>query len=243
MYTEQAPPSALSRWVECSWSIESTRPLRGYAVMPDGCLDLIYSPESGLRAIGAMTVTRHHNLCAGVPSAGVRFQPGMARRFFRIAPSELTDQAIALDDLPGRSARELERRLGEAKSSSEIVKLLVGQVFGVDAAVDPVQKAIEAITAAHGDIDLNYVSSKANLSPRQFRRRCLEESGLSPRRLCRILRFRYASQLASRAPRDWAGIAQAAGYYDQAHLIRDFREFSGVTPMSVFSNTAWSLTP
>ena len=73
-------------------------------------------------------------------------------------------------------------------------------------------------------------------TPVQFRRRCLEESGLTPKHLCRVLRFRRACALAHPAA-DWAEIAAGAGYFDQSHLIRDFREFTGRTPVSVFSNT------
>ena len=86
-------------------------------------------------------------------------------------------------------------------------------------------------------VDLEWVARQANLSSRQFRRRCLEESGLTPKQLCRVLRFRHACQLARGGARvEWAGIAAEAGYFDQAHLIRDFREFAGATPVSVFSN-------
>jgi transcriptional regulator GlxA family with amidase domain len=60
--------------------------------------------------------------------------------------------------------------------------------------------------------------------------------------LSRILRFRHACQLAERSARpQWTGIAADAGYFDQAHLIRDFHEFAGVPPMAVFSNTAAGL--
>jgi AraC-like DNA-binding protein len=75
------------------------------------------------------------------------------------------------------------------------------------------------------------------LSPRQFRRRCLEESGLTPKRLSRVLRFRHACRIARAAKRpNWSDIALEAGYFDQAHLIRDFHKFTGLTPMAVFSN-------
>jgi hypothetical protein len=54
-------------------------------------------------------------------------------------------------------------------------------------APDPVKRAIEAIVKAHGDVDLDWAASQAGMSPRQFRRRCFEESGLGPKNLCRIL--------------------------------------------------------
>jgi AraC-like DNA-binding protein len=100
-------------------------------------------------------------------------------------------------------------------------------------------RAVGAMTRTHGNANLDWIAAQANLSPRQFRRRCLEESGLTPKHLCRVLRFRHSNSLASASRRpDWADIAGRAGYYDQAHLIRDFREFTGQTPMSVFSNTS-----
>jgi AraC-like DNA-binding protein len=205
--------------------------------MPDGCLDVIYSPEGGLRAIGAMTATQHYDMAAGAASAGVRFHPGLARYIFGVPLSELTDQSIPLADLPGRTARELETRLANADSTRERVRLLLAEIGTPDTLPNPVQRAIEAITAAHGRVDLDRIAAQANLSARQFRPRCLEESGVTPRLLCRILRFRHTRDLAAQAPRDWARIALDAGYYDQAHLIRDFRQFSGRAPMSVFSNT------
>lgn len=72
------------------------------------------------------------------------------------------------------------------------------------------------------------------------RRRCLEESGLTPKHLARVLRFRYACRIAHAAGRrvDWVRIALDGGYCDQSHFIGDFREFTGRTPMAVLSNTA-----
>jgi AraC-like DNA-binding protein len=85
---------------------------------------------------------------------------------------------------------------------------------------------------------LDWVAAQAGMSPRQFRRRCFEESGLAPKHLCRILRFRHACELAISRGSGWAAIAADAGYFDQAHLIHDFHEFTGRAPVSFFSNTA-----
>jgi AraC-like DNA-binding protein len=198
-------------------------------------VDIVYSREDGLRAVGTMTVTQQFELGAECRTAGVRFRPGMAGAFLRAAPSELTDQTVRLADLWGRTARELEARLDEAPEPG---MALCAQFREPAGPPNPAQRAIEAITAANGVVNLDYIARQANLSPRQFRRRCLEESGLTPKHLCRVLRFRHASRLAHGVLRPhWSGIAADAGYFDQAHLIRDFREFTGRTPMTVFSNT------
>src|SRR5581483_5188611 len=109
-YREQAADPQFHRWVECSWSVRATESVPAFPVRPDGCLDIIYSPEGGLRAVGAMTVEQLHSFASGVQMVGVRFRPGMAGLFLGSAPAELTDHTVAVDNLWGRPARELERR-------------------------------------------------------------------------------------------------------------------------------------
>jgi len=236
-YCEHPAPSALQRWVECAWTIDSASAAE-HRVPPDGCVDLVYGRESGLRAVGTMTVEQRFRFRQGSSLTGVRFRPGMAAAFLGVAPSELTDKSIALEDLWALRAREIARKLDEAKTIFEAMRILISNLPRPEAPPNPVQRAIEAVTAARGRADLEDTANQANLSPRQFRRRCLEESGLTPKRLCRVLRFRHACDLAhaSRRP-DWPAIALEAEYFDQAHMIRDFQEFTGLTPMAVFSNT------
>jgi AraC-like DNA-binding protein len=218
------------------WSIETSAPLSGYPVRPDGCLDILYSP-AGLQVVGAMTAEQRYDLPSGVSTVGLRFHPGMAAAFLRVPAAELTDRVIPLEEIWGAAARELQSRLDHAVSAAERLAILGATVRPPASTPNPVQRAIETVTSSHGDIDLDWVARQAGMSERQFRRRCLEESGLAPKQLCRVLRFRRACALGERGL-PWGLIAAEAGYFDQAHLIRDFREFTGVTPMSVFSNTA-----
>jgi len=236
-YREFRPPDAFARWVECCWYIQPAEAIRSYPVRPDGCVDLFYSRETGLEIIGTMSATRHFDMAAGV-AMGVRLHPGMAGRLIGVAPGELTDQRLALDDLWGGRARALLGRIAERYSVEEQLRLLVA-ALPAPPSPDRVQRAIEALTSSRGTADLEWIARQANLSPRQFRRRCEEESGLTPKHLCRVLRFRHAWSLArTSGGRDWPGVAAEAGYFDQAHLIRDFRDLAGGPPMAVFSNTA-----
>ena len=220
--------------------MQSDQAVIGHRVPPDGCVDILYDRDHGLRVIGAMSSEQRFDFPAGAGLAGVRFRPGMAGSFLGISPAELTDTSVSLDDCWPRRTRELKGRLGEAKSVQEAMRILLGSLPPPHAAPNPVQKAIEAITAAGGNADLDTVARHANLSPRQFRRRCLEDSGLTPKRLCRVLRFRHACRLADAGWPNWCDIALEAGYFDQAHFIRDFHKLTGSTPVAVFSNTAAS---
>ena len=242
-YREHAPPAALFSWLECGWSFEGGPALTAHFVPPDGCLDVIYQraihQTSGeLRVIGAMTREQRCDLPPGARIAGVRFRPGMAAPFLGVSPAELTDGSVSLEDLSAGRAREVIGRMDDAESLEAAASVLLSSFRTPRYAPDPVQKAIASITDAAGRVDLDTTASQANLSPRQFRRRCLEASGLTPKLLCRILRFRraYLAALAVARP-NWPAIAMDADYFDQAHLIQEFRAFTGRTPMAVFSNT------
>ena len=236
VYREQFPPVSLARWVECVWSLESPVGIRHHRVAPDGCLDVLYDRRNSLRVIGAMTAEQRFEIAPGTQLFGMRFRPGMAKPFLGISAAQLTDKTAPLEDLWSCRARALQRQLDDATTLETAAQAMLGALRLPEH--DAVQKAIGAIIASHGSADLDTIASHANLSPRQFRRRCLEESGLSPKFLSRVLRFRHASKLGSETSSpNWSVIAADAGYFDQSHLIHDFRDFTGSTPVSVFSNT------
>ena len=125
--------------------------------------------------------------------AGVRFRPGMAGEFLCVSPAQLTDRTVPLEDLLGPAARRLQARLADTAAADRAGVL--STFLGIPPApADPVRRAIAAMVEARGVADLDWVAAQSNLSPRQFRRRCLEASGLAPKHLCRVLRFRYAAR-------------------------------------------------
>lgn len=212
-YREFQPPEALAAFVERFWTVETgDAPVR-YAVLPDGCLDIVYRSDGLLRAVGAMVAPSLVELPARARLTGVRFRTGMARPFLCAPLGELTGASPALEDLWGAAARSLHQRLLEARSDEER------------------RRAIAAALPRPQQAPTPWRARLSGLSERQFRRRCLDETGLTPKTLDRVLRFRRALKLLRTAPHlGWASIAAECGYYDQSHLIRDFRKFAGATP-------------
>ena len=145
----------------------------------------------------------------------------------------MTEKIVALEDLWGQRARDLEGR-----PESELSGLTLATALIAPPAPDLVRRAIEALVEAHGAIDPGLGSRAGRDEPAPVPPPMFEESGLAPKHLCRILRFRHACELAMSRGSGWAAIAADAGYFDQAHLIHDFHEFTGRAPVSVFSNTA-----
>ncbi len=226
MYSERVPAESVRSRLECVWTIDVTHPM-SQPVRPDGCIDILYTRDDGvsrLDVVGTMTTARSHWLEPGVHITGLRFLPGKSP----VVPH--VDTVVPLRDM--LRIGDLQHRLDDSNDPGALLSAWIAQHNEPPTAVE------QALRFLEDGRDVDEVAAAANLSVRQFRRRCVELTGISPRHLARILRFRKACQMAGQTPQiDWAGIACDAGYFDQAHLIRDFREFAGATPMAVFSNT------
>ncbi len=251
-YQEFPPSPHLAAHVECFWAHCADEPVPSYRVLPDGCADILFERPGGRRGrglivVGAMTRAQSIDLPARQFTLGVRFRPTMAARFLGVPAPEIVDAMIALADTWGAArTRRLLDQLAESKSPADCIRRFEAEL-APPPALDPAEKAIAWLVESRGQISVEDLADAASLSPRQFRRICLERSGLTPKRLARILRFRHATthataQAAAHAQRDaaqaahqlhqrgWADIALECGYYDQAHLINEFREFSGLAP-------------
>ena len=91
--------------------------------------------------------------------------------------------------------------------------------------------ALEEFTNISQARTVSEVAKLTGYSRRRFIELFNDEVGIKPKIFSRIQRFQAALELVKRAsPVSWSEIALACGYYDQAHLIRDFQTFSGLTP-------------
>ncbi len=208
--------------------MESPEALPGHLVLPDGCVDIVCSPDTAPQVVGAMTQAR--KFPAGRLQIGVRFRPGVASGFVRTPGIHITDRLIPLDQVWGPQGRELSDRMAEARSATQCIALLEAEL--VEASEPGVVQKVSAYIVAHsGQVRVDDLAFDAGMSARQLRRLFLEEVGLTPKHFCRVIRFRHSlGQLRESRRGDWTDVALRSGYYDQAHFIHEFREFSGCTP-------------
>ena len=90
------------------------------------------------------------------------------------------------------------------------------------------------LVKAQGNISAESLASKSCISLRQLERQALDRIGLPPKLFARLIRFSEAYKFKERNPHSsWTKIAYHFGYYDQMHLIRDFRNFTGTIPSSI----------
>ena len=232
-YVEMAPPPRLSKHVECFWFLTPAANETRHRVLPDGCTDVVFSLARGqVRGFiaGAMT----HALITPVGSDetmfGVRFHPGTSQGLLRAPLPMLTNRVIDLESMWGREGAALEQRLASANSGNERMRLIAQTLRPADGET-PVEQAARWVVAHRGNTSAEELARHAGLSARQFRRLCIEQTGVGPKMLCRTVRFRHAVNHITARKVDWAGFALDHGYYDQAHFINEFHEFSGLTPM------------
>jgi AraC-like DNA-binding protein len=235
-YREIAPPARLAQLVECFWASEQgpcqTTVQR---VVPDGCADLLYTRSAKaatLHFVGPMTQFADHEQPAASSLIGVRFRPALWSALWRMNAATMRDQLVPLDDLCAAEARPLRVRLDDASDTKSCLRVFEEWLPPMGLCT-PAQRAVAALESSCGALSLDLAGNNAGLSARHFRRLCLEATGLSPKLLARILRFRRASILAPLMRQRQALLAAECGYADQSHLIADFRRFSGRTPTEI----------
>lgn len=180
--------------------------------------------------------------------AGARLTPAGAWSLLGPDCPRLINRATPLLDLWGSAGAELEARVHGAANAhsrlSAIESCLLARLSSARPSDPVVDRALEFIRSSRGTAPIADLARRCALSRRQLERRFQERVGLPPKRFSRITRFQNVLRLASRsAPgpsstldssasstTNWGELAVACGYFDQAHLIHDFRRFAGTTP-------------
>ena len=237
-YCELVPSAALAPWVVCYWSRASFGPQDKPVVrriLPDGCADVIFSLGGEAIAVGAMTTPLVLRDIASPDYLGVRFRPG--RALIGIPLEVLTDRRLPLGDLWGRSAGDLAERLALAPDTLSRIALLEAELTRRIAATDRrVDAAVERIVATGGRVPINGIASAVGVSRQHLARQFLRHVGITPKTFARVVRFERVLRAVARGRRDWARLAADCGYFDQAHLIGDFRELAGAPPVPFFQS-------
>lgn len=164
----------------------------------------------------------------------VDFAPGGMFRMLGIPMVELFDGGFDAVEFFGAQIKEVNERLSEITEPAQgktIVEKFLLQRSGKLKCRLPVDTALRLMLIQDGREDIEQAASLSCLSLKQFERKCRERVGMNPKTFARILRFSKAYRMHEAFPElSWTSIAHEAGYYDQMHMIRDFKIFAGVTP-------------
>ena len=164
----------------------------------------------------------------------VDFLPGGLFRILGISMTELFDQGFNAQDFFGSEMHRLNEQLQELTDLEQgktlVENFLLKKLSGLTAKL-PFDNAMHFLLQNSGNMTMETTASLSCLSMKQFERKCKERIGMNPKLYARILKFSKAYRLREAFPElTWTAIAYQAGYYDQMHMIRDFKVFAGVNP-------------
>jgi AraC-like DNA-binding protein len=222
VYREIAPPAWAREAIACVWVRRGDG--GSVRVIPDGSTDIVWREGVGATVAGPDTGAWISKTAPGGLIVGVRFRAG-AGQALGLPLAELRDTRVPLDALGLALDPELEPAAAPAAVAELALRLVA------DSPPDP---AVQEAARLLGDPDrrVEEVASLLGFSDRQLRRRFLATVGYGPKTLQRILRMRRF--LASAGAGGLARSALSAGYADQAHLTREVRALTGLTPGEIF---------
>jgi AraC-like DNA-binding protein len=162
---------------------------------------------------------------------GIRFRPEALTAWLRVRGGELADAAFALEEVPAPLDATLPEQLAEAGGTHDRLAVLGRHLSKTAAPADRRLSAAVDLALGAGPEQPEGIARKLGMSRRQLGRLFQERVGIPPNSLGRLGRFqRVLRDLDGNPATSLAGLAARAGYFDQAHMYRDFRIFAGTSP-------------
>ncbi|PZR21387.1 MAG: hypothetical protein DI539_08090 [Flavobacterium psychrophilum] len=257
-YKTYIPDQKLAKQVKLYWSIENLEndaPHERERIFPDGCIELIFNYSDRWKKYDTDTDFHIQEPCfihgqlktyfeleatgnIGVFSA--RMHPAGLQPFIDFDVDTFTGNTLAMTQLWGKDGETLEKDMLGCKSNEERVDVLEAfllskrQQLKIDNA--PVEYCVDAMIQSVGNISIDELAESLDIGKRQLERRFTAAVGISPKLFARITRFQNILQLIENQEfKSFTTVAYEGGFYDQAHFIKDFRDFTGLNPKQYFS--------
>jgi len=172
---------------------------------------------------------------------GIRLKPETLHMLFHAPSSLLYTDYTDLENIVGKNAKLFVEQLAEASDTQILISrteaFLKMQLNRHKQEHNPLIEAVRLIRSSKGSISVDTICRSVYVSPRQLQRSFQKEMGLTPKAYQRLIRFRnvYRDMQSLHTAGGWAGLSYNLGYADQAHLIRDFKAFTGFVPTELLS--------
>jgi AraC-like DNA-binding protein len=210
-------------------------------VLPDGCVDVVWSGTK-VRVVRPQSAATWHHLDDHTHTVGVRLRPGWAATVLGLPIPALAD-VTDLDDIwAPAAARRIEALLAETQPRSGRRQVLTGLVDRRLVTSDPPDETVLAVLELldHAFVSVEAVAAHVGLSVRQLRRRFDDHVGLTPKAFQTVARLQRFRRYMSESAKDTtlARAAAACGYADQAHLAHECRRLASTTPTHLSAEPA-----
>lgn len=264
-YQTFQPHRDLESFVKCYWSLEvpAEKDSQRQRIIPDGCIEMIFILGDDIKryTTGNNFIIQPRAMVLGqtidpffieptgyVNSFAVRFYPFGFTSFVTTSLKNLVNKETPIDLLFGKKpARELEQKIIRAagtKNRIEIIEDFLLDKLKTETTIDNIIKStIDIILSTNGSTSIKSIL-KDNLSKRrQLERKFVKQVGMSPKQLGKVIRLQTAlKMLLNQQSGSLTEIAYESSYYDQAHFIKDFKEFTGTSPKGFLEDQEMALS-
>ncbi len=258
-YQTFLPSKSLESLIKCYWTLESPKEEnpQKQTIIPDGCMEMIFhmgnlykqylkngdsiiQPRSFV--IGQLTQPLEIESTGETSIFSVRFYPIGFLPFATIQMKEMENTAVSLKILFGKEGQEIEQKITNSGSTLERINLI--ETFLLDRLADTktidikIKSSVNKILMANGQLSIDELSKQININQRQLQRKFSATVGMSPKQLSKIVRLQATlKMLLNKQFTNLTSLAYQGEYYDQAHFIKDFKEFTGLTPKDFYSKS------
>jgi AraC-like DNA-binding protein len=253
------PGSELKELVKCYWTLESEaqeQPER-QRIVPDGCMEMIFHYGDLFRqymenggyivqprcfVFGQITRPLEIEPSGAIGIFAVRFEPEGFTPFATIPLKQIENRAVSLQEIFGNEGNMLEQQVMAAENNDERLRLIEAFLLNrltTPQAIDRISRAaVETITELRGQLSVDELSDQLHTNRRSLERRFISVIGLSPKQLSKMIRLQATIKMLNNGQfTSLTSLAYEGSYYDQAHFIKDFKEFTGTTPKNFYSGS------
>ncbi len=257
-YREIQLKSGLDNYIDCIWkesySFILSKNKSPFLIVPDNTVELVFTANHIKRKdkkSGKNLCTVKSHLCGlktrpqminldGEVLLSVRFKPFGLYPFTKIDLNETINQSTLPQDIFGSEILDLEDQLFNCKYEKNQLDLIeaffLKKLYQLGKERDEVfDLFVHAIMTHKGDINIEQLSKSLSISKKTVERKFLSKLGLTPKKYCRIVRMFNALKIPENSnPQKLSTIAIDHGFYDQAHFIKEVKQFTGMTPKDYF---------
>jgi AraC-like DNA-binding protein len=259
IYREFRPSLKFTSIVDRYWSIEyeGSSDSAPEPVLPDGCPEIVFNLADRFQRIPTYgdVETQASAIVSGqlrkrilirptgrVSLFGVRFRPHAAYGLLGVEMASLADHVVPLRDVMGEVSDQIETRIAEARTFQERVAavelMLTTRLRSWNGETSMAAGLSGMISESGGRISVRDLVDLSGVGERRLERIFAKHVGVSPKMFSRIVRFQGVVRSIEAA--DTFGLLDTAlsfGYYDQSHMIHEFNEFAGTSPLQYFNAT------
>ncbi|MCE0494979.1 helix-turn-helix domain-containing protein [Vibrio salinus] len=232
---KQIPASGKLKGIVYSYLQITAKKPTPYFVIPDGTQSIFISPVSA-KLGGPHSKLFNVQLFQPGQYFGIRFYPGMMTNFINVALSEMTEQLINIQDLLPSAYHSLSEQIFQTSSFQKRVSICEEWLLKLikPKSSEKFNHALSSIYQCRGDKRISSLSTDVGCSSRHLNRLFQMYTGLNTKQFMQTIRLQYASQQLFRLKNTSPDLALSLGYFDQSHLLNDFKKHFLISPYEFF---------